>query len=325
MTVQTAFAKEYSADFEKFTAGVKTVDELAEYLPTELGWQNTATVVSEGDGKYIHTHNRENYIKIPEKSRKITVGAKMRTAAFSEVKFPLHFCGGTLSGTEEINNGIFGANWPAGLGLIPQNSTPMKDPESILLSAGWGKLLNENDNNVYVYKNEWFYAKISYDYTDATIRVYYSYDGSEYSEVYSEPMSINEGNIIRSVRLEKNMDFDDITVEWETDSIYDIYIKNDASEKIDSVTSEKSFSVYGSVYNFNNTITEDITTAAAVYSADGKQLLEVKTDKAAPQTASDICLGSFTLEKNSADVKIKFLAWASLDEMTPLSEVKTLK
>ena len=320
-----AFADKCNLNFESFSSGVQNEQYINKQLNSDLSWKNNVNIVEDNYGKYLHT-DTEAFLIIPENSRRITVGAKMRTSAFDGVKFPLHFCGGSINDLSEVmDNGIFGPNWPAGLGLIPENSTSLKDPENILLSAGWGKTLNENDNDIYVYKNEWFYAKISYDYTDMTFRVYYSYDGNEYYEVYSEEMQPIENDVIRSVWFEKNMSYDDINIIYETDSVYDVYMIDGDSKIIDSITDETSFSIFGGLYNYNNNLTQNITTIVAVYDKTSSVLLEVKTDEAEVGTASDVCLGEFELEKNSDNVTIKFFAFESLENIIPCCQTKVLK
>ena len=323
MITDSVLAAEQTIDFENFTTGTYTQEKLTELTPG-FSWFNWANIAEDESGKYLNTSN-DTYLIFPEKSRKVVIGAKMRASDFLENKFPMHFSGGSVDEELVYDTGIFGPNWPAGLGLIPSNSTPIKDPDNIALSAGWNGQISENDNAVYVYKDEWFYAKIEYDHTTENFKVYYSYDGDEYSEVYSETLPIKDNYIMRSVRLSEKMDFDDVSIMCDTDSVYDVFIKNNDGEIIDSVNDEKSFTLYGGIYNYNNRLTENITTVVAVYEKTSGKLLEVKTDEASVETAAEVCLGNFDLEYNSENTQIKFFAFESLDTLIPCCQTKVLK
>lgn len=320
----SVLAAECNLDFENFTTGVYTQEKLTELTPG-FSWFNKANIAEDENGKYLKTSN-DTYLILPEESRKVVIGAKMRTFDFlAEHKFPMHFSGGLIDDALVYNTGIFGPNWPAGLGLIPSNSTPLKDPDSITLSAGWNGQLSENDNAVYVYKNEWFYAKIEYDHITENFKVYYSYDGNKYFEVYSKQLPLTENGVMRSVRFSENMDFDDISIMCDTDSVYGVYIKNAEGEVIDSVNNEKNISIYGGIYNYNNRLTEDITTVVAVYDKTSGKLLEAKIDKASIETANEVCLGDFELEYNDENSEIRFFAFESLETLIPCCQSKQLK
>lgn len=324
-------AATYSVDFKDITAGADYKQGIIISKQGDFSWNlnGNTSVIHDGDDGYLVSGEDMN-IYIPEKARKIFVKARMRSQDFTENKFPLCFRGGPVSDrSAKIGYALVKSNaWDGGLGIIPGNSTTEYNPDTSLLYVGWGQELKENDNNVYIYKDEWFYAGISYDYADETLKAYYSYDGDKYYEVYSkqiEPIVNNERTAIRSILTSKNLHYSDLFVECDTDYIYGIKIKNSKGEEIERLTDETEFSVQGSAYDPYEEM-NSLTTISAVYDKATDKLLEVKFGKDPNLTdKKNLSLGSFELQHNVENVKVKLLAVDGTNSMKPYCKPIILK
>lgn len=300
----TAYAAEYKLSFENLPVG--------KYSPVAengFSWQKDVTVVN--DDIHCMNNSYQQLLKIPESSRTITAGAKIKAKDFLSVKFPMCFKGGKVSDNEFGGYALLKNNaWDGGTGLIPQNSQTVYNPDSILLSAGWGKRLNENDNDVYVYKNEWFYSKIAYDYTDNSFKVYYSYDGNRYRCVYNEKIENTvdgEKTLIRSVFFDSGLYYENIDVNCDTDSVYNVLMLNSKNEKIDFPDNGESFEIRADIYDYNNCINE-IYSAAAVYD-ESNRLKEVKLSELKKTAEKNNIMGNFELCSAKNGTYIKYFAW----------------
>lgn len=322
-TIQGVSAATYKPDFSKIADGQYKTEKLNDIKENGFSWNNEGgnlIVKTENGNTFINNSTRPISLVLPEKSRKITIKAKMRTDDFESVKFPLCFRGGKLTERDYIyGHPLTNINgWGGGLGIIPQYTTTEYNPDTMLLSVGWGITLNENDNDVYIYKNEWFDAGISYDYADKTFRAYYSYDGKKFYEVYSkviEPEIGGEEAAIRAIYLSQDMDYSNISVECNTDYIYDVKIKNSNNEYVKKLTNETSFDIIGKAYDPYNEM-NSIKTMAAVYDKETGKLLQVKSGSNTSIADKDnLSLGHFEIDTYNKPVSIKFFAWDSLADM----------
>lgn len=308
-------AAEYCQNFNSLDIG--SITETSGSI-NGFSYDKKITVKSDGNDKYMQNAN-EISLKIPENSRKITVSARVRAEDFSKMRFPLAFFGGKRSDSLYRDYVLLKNNaWDGGISLNPQNSITLKDSDTVLLLKGWGRRISENDNDIYVYKNEWFYPGIEYDYTTNLFKVYYSYDGIKYRETYSEEIENVrdcEETVIRSVRFSEGLCYDDIKVVCDSDEIYNIRVCDDSKNEVHP-ESGKNFAVYADAYTPDGNLTS-VKSIAALYDKTTNALLEVHETTADIGAEKNNFMGSFEFKSSFSNAYIKYFVFESFENMIP--------